>query len=88
MTVYRAQVVDTPDDPFHGGQVRSDADAGIAVSDGVIVDRGPFDDVRSRHPSDEVTDLRDGLLLPGLIDTHVHFPQLRIIGGLGMPLLE
>src|SRR5699024_12661868 len=29
-----------------------------------------------------------GLLLPGLVDTHVHFPQLRIIGGLGMPLLD
>src|SRR5699024_9502881 len=26
--------------------------------------------------------------LPGLVDTHVHFPQLRIIGGLGMPLLD
>ncbi|MGO2004851.1 guanine deaminase, partial [Arthrobacter rhombi] len=26
--------------------------------------------------------------LPGLVDTHVHYPQVRIIGGLGMPLLE
>src|SRR5699024_6338709 len=29
-----------------------------------------------------------GLLLPGFVDTHVHFPQLRIIGGLGLPLLD
>ncbi len=35
-----------------------------------------------------VCDLRAGLLLPGLVDTHVHFPQLRAIGALGMPLLE
>jgi guanine deaminase len=28
------------------------------------------------------------LVLPGLVDTHVHFPQVRAIGGLGMPLLD
>ena len=33
-------------------------------------------------------DLRAGILLPGLVDTHVHFPQVRVIGALGMPLLE
>jgi guanine deaminase len=28
------------------------------------------------------------MLVPGFIDTHVHFPQIRAIGGLGMPLLD
>ena len=28
------------------------------------------------------------MLLPGFVDTHVHFPQVRVIGGLGMPLLD
>ena len=28
------------------------------------------------------------MLLPGLVDTHVHFPQIRVIGGLGKPLLS
>ena len=37
---------------------------------------------------EEVVDLRGGLLLPGFVDTHVHYPQVRIIGGIGMPLLE
>ncbi len=40
------------------------------------------------HPHEEVVDLRGGLLLPGFVDTHVHYPQVRIIGGIGMPLLE
>jgi guanine deaminase len=35
-----------------------------------------------------VVDLRGGLVLPGFVDTHVHFPQVRAVGGLGMPLLE
>ncbi len=33
-------------------------------------------------------ELTEGFLLPGLVDTHVHFPQMRAIGALGMPLLE
>jgi guanine deaminase len=88
MSIYRARVVDTPDDPFHGAALRSDDDAGIAVRDGMIVDRGGFADVRARYRDDDVIDLRDGVLLPGLVDTHVHYPQLRVIAGLGMPLLD
>jgi guanine deaminase len=88
MTLYRARVVDTPDDPFAGGALRGDEDAGLVVLDGVIVDRDSFGAVRSRYPDEEVVDLRSGVLLPGLVDTHVHYPQLRVIGALGMPLLE
>ncbi len=89
MRIYRAQAFDVPDDPFRGGGLRSEQDAGILVSaDGLIVDRGRFADVRARNPSADVCELAGGLLLPGFVDTHVHFPQARIIGGLGMPLLD
>lgn len=88
MTIYRANVLDTPDDPFTGGALRSEQEAAIAVLDGRIVARGAWDGVRSAHPDDDVVDLRHGLLLPGFVDTHVHFPQVRVIGGLGMPLLD
>lgn len=88
MTVYRATVFDTPSSPFEGGGLRAEADAGIAVERGVVVERGPFAQVRAAHPGDEVVDLSGGVLLPGLVDTHVHFPQVRVIGGLGKPLLD
>ena len=55
---------------------------------GVITARGPFAPVAAAHPAATVIDLRGGILLPGLVDTHVHFPQVRVIGALGMPLLE
>ena len=32
--------------------------------------------------------MRGGYLLPGFIDAHVHFPQVRILGGLGCQLLD
>jgi guanine deaminase len=88
MTIFRGAVLDTPDDPFAGGSLRADADAGLLVRDGVIVERSVFSAVQARQPQEEVVDLRPGVLLPGLVDTHVHYPQLRAIGALGMPLLE
>ena len=88
MTLYRASVLDTPDDPFGGGPLRSSSDAGLLVADGVILDRGDFTAVRARHPDEPVVHLADGVLLPGFVDTHVHFPQVRVIGELGLPLLD
>ena len=88
MTVFRGTVVDTPDDPFAGGRLRVDHDAGLLVRDGTVVARGPYDAVRAQAAEDEVVDMRGGLVLPGFVDTHVHFPQVRAVGGLGMPLLE
>lgn len=88
MTIFRARALDTPDDPFAGGTLRSSDDVGFVVEDGLIVARDDFAAVRADHPDDAVVDLRDGVLIPGLVDTHVHFPQVRAIGALGMPLLE
>jgi guanine deaminase len=88
VTIFHAQVLDTPEDPFQVGELRADSDAGLRVVEGVIVDRGSFSTMRAEHPVDDVVDLRSGVLLPGLVDTHVHFPQMRMVGALGMPLLE
>lgn len=88
MTLVRARVMDTPDDPFAGGTLRAEEDAGLLVVDGTITARGPFASVRAAHPEEEVLHLPDGVLLPGFVDTHVHYPQVRVIGSLGLPLLE
>ncbi|TDC48890.1 guanine deaminase [Jiangella ureilytica] len=88
MTIFRGAVLDTPDDPFAGGTLRSCSDEGLVVRDGVIVARGPFAALRPAHPDESVVSLDGGLLLPGFVDTHVHFPQVHVIGGIGLPLLD
>ena len=89
MTVFRGTVLDTPGDtPLGTIRLRAEADAALVVDDGRISARGPFAETVRDHPGHEVVDLREGLILPGMVDTHVHYPQVRVIGALGMPLLQ
>ena len=51
-------------------------DGALAVDDGGrIVFSGTFADLPAELSSAETVDHRPGFLLPGFIDTHVHFPQ-------------
>ncbi len=63
-----------------------DADRRI-ISDGALrvigsdIDAiGKTADILLAHPDDEVTDCRGGIMLPGLIDTHVHMSQCLLRG--------
>src|SRR4051794_39455582 len=64
------------------------SDGALLVEGGIVRELGDFPAVRARYPEAGVRDFRGGAILPGFIDTHVHFPQLRIIGGLGCGLLD
>lgn len=86
--IFRATVVDTPVSPFAGGEARYEPDTALVVEDGVVRFRGAFAEASRLHPDASVVDVRDGVLLPGLVDTHVHLPQLRSMAGLGLPLLD
>jgi guanine deaminase len=89
MTLYAGTIVDTPGDPFTGDPGDALAEVGaLLVREGVICARGSLAALRAEHPGEPVTRLDGGLLVPGFVDTHVHFPQIRAIGGLGMPLLD
>ena len=89
-TLYRAHVLDTPEGVLGATELRADDDAGLLVRDGVIVARGPWREIAGSPEAERAAqvDVRDGVLLPGFVDTHVHFPQVRVVGGLGRPLLE
>jgi guanine deaminase len=91
MTLFAATIVDTPGDPFTGDPADAlavDQDGALLVRDGVIRARGSLAALRALHPDEPVTRLDGGILVPGFVDTHVHFPQIRAIGGLGLPLLD
>jgi guanine deaminase len=44
--------------------------------------------VRKAHPDEEIIDHRPHLIMPGFIDTHLHFPQMQVVGSYAGALLE
>lgn len=84
MKLLRASIFHTPT----ATKLHSHSDGALAIEAGRIVACGDYADLAKAHPDAPVRDLRGGFLLPGFIDTHVHFPQLRIIGALGYSLLD
>lgn len=66
-----------------------EGDAMLVVDEGRITAFGPADAIgRTLTPDVRVQRFPDGLIVPGFIDCHVHYPQLGIIGASGYPLLE
>jgi guanine deaminase len=89
--VWRGTVAHVPRDPFVAGAAALDAwaDGAVAVdAAGRIVDVGAWSDVRARQSAAAVEDRRGAWLLPGFVDAHVHYPQVGVLGGIGLRLLE
>jgi guanine deaminase len=85
----RAPLFHTPRNPFReSSALESYPDGGLLIRDGRVAGCGDYGTLRDAHPEVPAVDLRGGFLLPGFIDTHIHFPQLRVLGGLGRSLLD
>jgi len=70
------------------GELVCHADGGLLVEDGRIVQCGDFEVIRALRNVAPITDWRGSFIVPGFVDAHVHFPQVRIIGALGHSLLD
>jgi guanine deaminase len=87
--ILRATILHTPRNPFKvENALEAHTDGALLIENGRIRETGDYTAVRAAHPDAVVRDWRGSTVLPGFIDTHVHFPQTRIIGGLGWPLLD
>jgi guanine deaminase len=89
-TIVRGEVFHTPRNPFESdGALQWFEDGAVAFDeDGWILSTGPYPETRRLHPDAHVHEVPDAILLPGMVDTHVHFPQLGIIGAMGLQLLD
>lgn len=65
------------------------ADGVLIVKNGLVEQLGEAQDILPNLADDvEVTIHDNGILMPGFVDTHIHFPQTEIIGSYGEQLLE
>src|SRR4051794_1567681 len=88
-TIIRARVAHTPGDPFlASGALETFDDGAVAFADGAILATGSFRAVAAAHPEADVLDRRDCFMFPGFVDTHVHYPQIPVIGAMGLQLLD
>lgn len=95
VTAHRAAILhclrDPSDDrdPIAAGSVEYFEDGLLVVADGYVEEVGPAEDLLARLPSSvQVVDHGDKLIIPGLIDCHVHYPQIDIIASYGERLLD
>jgi len=89
--LFRATLFHTTANPFQdAGALRTHEDGGLLVRDGRIVACGSFDEAHRADVEAEaaLVDWRGGIVLPGFVDAHVHYPQMRIVGRLGLSLLD
>lgn len=78
-------------DPFVVGDAAAmhyEADGLILVEDGKVTAFGDYEATRPRIKDHAVAEYRNSLILPGFIDTHVHYPQTEMIGAYGSQLID
>nr|WP_276562456.1 guanine deaminase [Hoeflea prorocentri] len=64
-------------------------DGAVLMRDGMIAASGDYAAVKTNAPEDCIeSDHRPHLIMPGFIDTHIHFPQMQIVGSYASALLE
>jgi guanine deaminase len=87
MKIFRARLFTPVADPFNNiaGSYRWFEDAYLAVDHGRIAGVGAW----GERPAGEAVELfPSALISPGFVDTHLHAPQLEMIGSYGGHLLE
>src|SRR5260370_2438776 len=80
-TACRARVLTFRDAPaFSDDNAVHETDGLLLVEDGRVVAAGAYAALRDRiAPDADIKDLRDKLIVPGFIDSHIHYPQTDMI---------
>ncbi len=91
LSAYRGAILHCLDEPQERSQdaIEYFDDGILLVVNGKVEDLGPANDVLHRMPANvPINDYRGKLIVPGLIDCHVHYPQIDMIASYGEQLLE
>ncbi len=86
--VYRSQILHFVGNPYERGDAAWEffADGILVVNQGGIEFVGPADQLH-QFVDAPVTHFTNHLILPGFIDTHIHYPQTEMIAAYGAQLL-
>jgi guanine deaminase len=88
---FRGAFFDFIDDPFYVAptqSVRYIPDGLMVVGNGCVQALGDYASLREQYAAVPVTHYPGKLIMPGLIDLHLHLPQTEMIAAYGEQLLE
>ena len=93
ITVVRGRFLDIQNIVSHATeiaeQVRYIEDGVLITEQGKIRWFGPWEAAQDHLPTDvEIQHYPEQLIIPGMIDTHIHFPQTEMVGAYGEQLLS
>ncbi len=91
LKAFRCSFLDFIDDPFYVSElesVRYVADGLLVIENGLVKELGDYESLHAKYVGIEITSYPGMLIMPGFIDTHVHFPQTEAIASYGEQLLE
>ena len=87
----RGSFLDFVDDPFYAPEeecARYVADGLMVLENGKIKAFGAYADLQGEYGDTPTTAYAGRLVMPGFIDTHIHYPQTEMIAAYGEQLLE
>ena len=85
---FRGEILSLTHDPAEAPDaLRHDPDGLLVIEDGHVLARGAYAEIAPRFPGLAVERL-EGLIVPGFVDAHVHYPQLDRIASHGAQLLD
>jgi guanine deaminase len=81
------------EDPWPLGSKEANAarlinDGLMLVDQGIITAFGSYESLENRLDGYKLEQIKDKLIVPGFIDGHIHFPQVRVMGAYGSQLLD
>lgn len=91
LTAHRGEILHLTSNPVTEGQqsIEYFDDGILLIQGGQIVAIGPAKSLLVDLPEDlELHTHQDALIIPGLVDTHLHYPQTNIIASHGKQLLD
>jgi guanine deaminase len=91
LQAYRGDLLDFVDDPFYVSpeeSLRYIPDGLLVIENGVVKELGTYETLKDKYIDIPVVSYPGMLIMPGFVDTHIHFPQTEIIASYGEQLLE
>jgi guanine deaminase len=91
LKVIRSSFLDFIDDPFYlseAASVRYLEDGLLVLENGKIKDFGTYEQLHEKYAAIDAIAYPDKLIMPGFIDTHIHYPQTAMVAAYGEQLLE